>query len=409
MRRVLYVAHRVPYPPDKGERVRAFHEITALAKHFRVTVATLAHDRGDADSASHLFRWCEKVITAPAGGRWGLFKGALSLAHGRSVTEGFFHNSTFRRLLLEEVAREPFDLVMGYSSGVLSLALEVPAPRHVIDLVDVDSAKWASYADGSAWPKSWLYRREARGVRALELKALERCDAVLLVTDAEVRALGVQSDKILAVSNGVDSEYFKPRAHPVGTSPSLVFTGTMDYRPNVDGVCGFVRDVWPGLKSKVPELTFGIVGRNPTSAVRRLEKEAGIRVTGAVPDVRPFLAEATAVVAPLKIARGIQNKVLEAMAMGRAVAASGPALEGLDVTVGKDVLQADTPEQWHERIVELLSNADLRIRIEQSARECVEAKYDWDARMEPLVSLCTRLTEAETNRETVTTHASQRA
>ncbi len=394
MERLLFIAHRVPYPPDKGDRVRAFHEIVALSKHFRVTLAALKHAKADADAVGPLLEWCEKVVIARGGGGTGLFKGALRLLGGGSVTEGYFRSRPLRRAILAEAEREPFALVIAYCSGVLPLALEVPAPRRIVDLVDVDSAKWASYAEASSWPKNWLYRREARGVRALELQALERCDAALLVSDDEVRALGAQSDKLLAVGNGVDSRYFSPRMRATSGSPSLVFTGTMDYRPNVDGVCGFVKDVWPGLRRTTPDLTFSIVGRNPTPAVRRLERAGGITVTGAVPDVRPYLAQAVMMVAPLTIARGIQNKVLEAMAMGRAVVASGPALEGLDVTVGVDALRADAPEEWHRRIVEVLSDERLRGRLERSARECVERKYDWDRRMEPLVSLCMKLTDS---------------
>ena len=394
MKRILYIAHRRPYPPDKGERVRAFHEITALAKRFRVTVATLAHERDDADAVQPLMQWCEKIVIAPAGGPRGLLKGALGFLRGGSVTAGFFHSATLRRVLLAEVAREPFDLVMAYSSGVLPLSLEIPAPIHVIDLVDVDSAKWAGYAEASAWPKRWLYGREARGVRALEMQALERCDAVFLVTNAEIEALGARNGKLLAVGNGVDTEYFAPQPDTPVDGCSLVFTGSMDYRPNVEGVCGFVRDVWAGLKRRMPDLSFTIVGRNPSKAVRRLERTPGVRVTGSVPDVRPYLAAATVAIAPLRIARGIQNKVLEAMAMGRAVVASGPALEGLDVSVGAHVLRADTPAEWHDRIIELLSNRDLRNRIGQSARKCVETGYGWSARMEPLVSLCMRFTDS---------------
>ena len=390
MTRMLFISHRVPYPPNRGERVRAFHEIVALSKRFRVTVAAPAHAKSDAESAP-LREWCEKVITGPGGGTLGLVKGAWRLLRGGSVTEGFFDSRSLRGKVLAEAEREPFDLVMAYSSGVLPLALTVPAPRHIIDLVDVDSAKWASYAEESNWPKNWLYRRESRGVRRLELTALERCDAVLLVTDAEARALGVRSEKLLVVGNGVDTEYFAPQPGTPLNGRSLVFTGSMDYRPNIEGVCGFVKDVWPGLKSRMPDLSFTIVGRNPSKAVRCLERTPGVRVTGSVPDVRPYLATATVAIAPLRIARGIQNKVLEAMAMGRAVVASGPVLEGLDVSVGTHVLQADTPAEWQDRVVELLSNRDLRNRIGQSARKCVETSYGWSARMEPLVSLCTTL------------------
>jgi len=391
MKRLLYIAHRMPFPPDKGDRVRAFHQIETLSQHYEITLATLAHSRADAEAAPALKQWVEEIILARAGGSLGLIRGALSLLDGGAVTEGYFRSPGLLRAI-HEACRKPFDLAIAYSSSTLPYLLAADAKARVMDLVDVDSAKWASYGDSSAWPKSWLYRREARGVRALELEALERCDAVLLVSEAEVRALPTRSARVIAVSNGVDMEYFAPADPARNEHPGLVFTGTMDYRPNIDGVCGFVRDVWPGLKERVPGLTFTIVGRNPTRAVKRLEKAAGIRVTGSVPDVRPFLADASMAVVPLRIARGIQNKVLEAMAMGRAVVASGPALEGLDVRPGEDVLRADTTEEWHDQVTRLLSDEAFRLKIERAARRRVEADYSWETRLAPLVALCERLT-----------------
>jgi len=390
MKRLLYIAHRVPYPPDKGERVRAFHEIRALAEHFRITLATLAHSEGDAEAASKLGQWCEKVLTGKAGGRLGLLRGGLSFAAGRSVTEGFFRSPDLAQAIAEEARREPFDLVIVYSSGTLPYVLSVPAKAHVMDLVDVDSAKWSAYANAAWWPKRWLYRREARGVAALERRAVECCDAVLLVSEAEKQALGITSPKVMAVGNGVDTEYFKPMDGPAGP-PSLVFTGTMDYRPNIDGVCWFVREVLPQLKSRVPDLTFTIVGRDPAPEVLRLAGVPGITVTGTVRDVRPYLAVATVVVVPLRIARGIQNKILEAMAMGRAVVASPQAVEGLEVTVGADVLQADAPESWVRAVESLICDEPRRRIMEQAARTRVVADYTWPARMAPLVDLCEKM------------------
>jgi len=391
MKRLLFISHRVPYPPDKGERVRAFHEIEALAQHFRVTVATLTHQPSDVEAAAELKRWCEKIITAPAGRRGGLVRGALALLRGRSVTEGFFRSRRLAHTLHEEAAREPFDLAFVYSSNLLPHALSVPAGARVADLVDVDSAKWISYAEAARWPRRWLYRREARSVRTLEQRALGQCDAVILVSQAEVRALGVESDKVFAVGNGVDTEYFKPTDDEEASPPSLVFTGTMDYKPNIDGVCWFVREVWPGLRRDVPDLTFSIVGRNPTRAVRRLADVPGVNVTGSVPDVRPYLAKATLAVVPLLIARGVQNKILEAMAMGRAVVASGGALAGLELDVGTEAVVAETPDEWHRRIVELLRDHARRREIEQAARARVVSNYSWAKRLAPLVSLCMRL------------------
>jgi sugar transferase (PEP-CTERM/EpsH1 system associated) len=391
MKRLLFIAHRMPYPPDKGERLRAFHEITALAEHFSITLAALAHSDGDVAAASELGRWGEKVLTGRAGGRMGLVRGALSVAAGWSATEGYFRNNRLLRALAEEAGRQPFDIVFGYSSSTLPYVLAVPAKARVMDLIDVDSAKWDSYAQAARGPKRWLYAREARGVRALERMALERCDAVFVVSKAEAESLGAAGDKVMAVGNGVDTEYFAPSDDAAGEAPSLVFTGTMDYRPNIDGVCWFVREVWPALKEHVPELTFAVVGRDPPLEVRRLAQVPGVSVTGTVPDVRPYLAEATAAVVPLRIARGIQNKVLEAMAMGRAVVASSGALEGLEIAAGTEALQADAPEEWTRSILGLLRDESRCRAMERAARARVVADYSWSARMAPLVALCRRL------------------
>jgi sugar transferase (PEP-CTERM/EpsH1 system associated) len=271
----------------------------------------------------------------------------------------------------------------------------VPAPARIVDLVDVDSAKWAAYAAQARGPRRWLYAREARGVRALELEAVARCQAVLLVSGAEAQALGAAGGSVIAVSNGVDTEYFSPSPPPVDGAPALVFTGTMDYRPNIEGVTWFVRDVWPGVTARAPGATFTIVGRDPARPVRQLADVPGVRVTGSVPDVRPYLAAASVAVTPLHTARGIQNKILEAMAAGRPVVASSPALEGLDVNVGHEILRADSPEEWQAAILGLAASPSWRQDMGQAARGRVVADYSWPARMAPLVELCEDLATAE--------------
>jgi polysaccharide biosynthesis protein PslH len=390
MKRLLFIAHRLPYPPDKGERVRAFHELKALSRHFRITLASLVPSEPGASTAEELQACCEKVIPGRAGGRSGLLRGALSLCAGKSVTEGYFRDRSILRALLEEARREPFDLVFAYSSSTLPYALAVPSRARVMDLVDVDSAKWASYAEAAWWPKSTLYRMEARGVAALEQRAVEQCDAAFLVSEAEKRALGISSPKVAALGNGVDTEFFQAVDRPAGP-PSLVFTGTMDYRPNIEGVCWFVRELWPGLKREVADLTFTIVGRNPAPEVLRLADTPGILVTGAVKDVRPHLAAASVTVVPLHIARGIQNKILEAMACGRAVVASSQAIEGLDVKVGQEVLRADTPDEWRTSILGLLSDEAKQRSLGAAARARVVADYSWDSQMAPMVLRCNKL------------------
>jgi len=398
MRRLLYVAHRVPYPPDKGERVRAFHEITALCSHFEITLAALAHDPSDARAAECLREWCPEIILAPAGGALGRLRAAASMLAGRSATEGFFHSPRLGRQLARRAAGEPFDIAFAYCSSVLPACLRVKAKAHVIDLVDADSRKWLAYAGDSRWPVNRLYRSEARAVGGLERQAVERCQAVFITSQAEIEALGpgAESPHVLAVGNGVDTDYFCPDPSlpaPDPQSPCLVFTGWMNYRPNVDGVCWFVREVMPPLRQRLGGLTFRIVGRNPAPKVMQLAQCPGVVVTGSVPDVRPYLAAATAAVVPLRIARGVQNKVLDAMAMGRPVVASSAALAGLDLTDGQEALRADSPDEWIEHILALArpASADMPSQLGARARQCVVARYNWAQRLKPMVDVCLKL------------------
>lgn len=395
MKRLLFIAHRVPYPPDKGERVRALEQIKALSPYYRLTVAAFAHGAGDCDSAAALRQWAEKVVTVPAGGWGGMIRGAVSLLAGRSVGEGVFRAKNLLDLLREESRQEPFDLVVASSSTTLPVVLGVPAGARVMDLVDVDSAKWYQYAANSTWPMRWVYRREAEGIRRLERLAIKRCDAVVVISSAEAAELGPAADNVVIAGNGVDGEYFKPAPNLASAAPSIVFTGTMSYRPNAEGVCWFVREVWPELRKQSPQLTFVIVGRDPTRSVLRLARIDGVEVIGAVPDVRPYLAAASLAVAPLHMARGVQNKILEAMAAGRAVVASPEALAGLEVAQGSEVLSARMPREWQDRIRFLLADPAARSRVEQAARARVLRDYVWSARLAPLVALCRRLAPSQ--------------
>ncbi len=394
MKRLLYLCHRVPYPPDKGERVRAFQEILALREHFSVSLAALAFDPDEHDCAEPLYDWCEEVYIARAGGPRGLLRGARSLLGGRSLTEGYFHSPQLHRRLAGAADRRPFDIAVCFSSAMLPYALPLRGLPLVVDLCDVDSAKWAAYARRSGGVGGWLYGVESRRVAALERLARRRADALALVSAAEAALAPPGPARLLVAENGVDAIHFDPAL--VAPAPvegaSIVFTGSMGYRPNVEGVCWFVREVWPHLRAGVPQLTFTIVGRDPARPVRRLARVAGVRVTGTVGDVRPFLASADVVVCPLHTARGVQNKVLEAMAMARPVVASPQALEGIDCGIGAHALLADTPDEWTDALLALLADRARRQSLGAAARAHVLAHYTWPARLRPLVDACLQLT-----------------
>lgn len=344
---VLYLVHRFPYPPDKGDRIRAFHILRTLHTRCDVSVVTFADEPVEPERRAELETHSTSLRVVRTG-RFARNAGAaFGLLSGRSATEGAFSSGRFADAVRAAAAARRPDAVL-LSSGGLGGFLNLPelaGVRAVVDFVDLDSLKWSDYAAAcgptpSGLAAKLLYRTEAKRLRAAERGLLARVDAATFVTDAEAdlgrRELTAAGDAraaaaIHAVTNGVDLEYFRPATPPPPPPPAggrIVFLGAMDYRPNVDAVTWFTREVWPRVRAVRPEATFEIVGRRPTPAVSALHGRDGVTVTGAVPDVRPHLAAAHVAATPLRIARGLQNKVLEAMAAGVPVVASPAAAEG---------------------------------------------------------------------------------
>jgi sugar transferase (PEP-CTERM/EpsH1 system associated) len=274
-----------------------------------------------------------------------------------------------------------YDAVVCFSSGVLPYVLNRGlGPQLVADLVDVDSQKWFDYAGRTSWPKAALFQLEGRRVRALE-RAASRCCAVVFATvvEASIYKGFCPEASVETIPNGVDLDYFRPAPRPASMgSGGCVFIGQLDYRANVLGLEWFCREVWPEIRSRLPEATFEIVGRNPVTVVQRLEALPGVRVVGPVPDVRPYLATARMVVVPLPVARGVQNKVLEAMAAGRPVIATPAALEGLDLVQGRDALAAKGVDDWCRTVAELWNDPVRRDELGRHARSYVEVHHRWE-------------------------------
>jgi sugar transferase (PEP-CTERM/EpsH1 system associated) len=293
-----------------------------------------------------------------------------------------------------------FDAVISYCSGMYPYTLpaqdvEIPV---LVDLVDVDSQKWFDYAARAGWPARWLYRTEGYRVRRLEQEICERCEAVTVVSAAEAKLLREFGRKVAvhSVPNGVDLEFFQPQfngddktSEVVAAPPNqeCVFVGALDYRANVEGVTWFCRDVWPQVHARFPKARFVLVGRNPVSQVRRLAALPGVDFIGEVPDVRPYLHHACLAVVPLRIARGIQNKVLEAMAAAKPVIASPQSLEGLDVVPGEHVYRAADAAEWVAGISSLFGNVRERDRLAAAGRAFVCEHHQWESCMRPLETL----------------------
>jgi sugar transferase (PEP-CTERM/EpsH1 system associated) len=255
----------------------------------------------------------------------------------------------------------------------------------IVDLVDVDSQKWLDFAAASKPPRRWLYRLEAARVRKLEAELPHWVRAVSVVSRAEADVYDSFAGQGAATvaTNGVDLDYFRPSEQK--TELACVFVGAMDYLPNVDGALWFVREVWPALRAKYPRAEFRIVGRKPDAAICALANVPGVAVTGSVPDVRQFVQSASVVVVPLRLARGVQNKVLEALAMGKAVVAAPAALAALKTQPGQDLLMASTPTEWIESVGGLLSNPARCRELGVSGRQFVERHHHWEHCLEPLL------------------------
>ncbi len=376
----LFLAHRVPFPPNRGDRIRSFHLLEYLAERGEVSLAYLADDTPEPATVETLGKMCRRVAVGRLGRlRW--LHAAGSLAAGRTATEGLFRCSSLRRTLGHWATETRFDIVMVFCSSMTQY-LNVPGLAGVpvvIDLVDVDSEKWFDYARRARGPAGLLFRLEGRRLRRLEAALADRARAITLVSEAEAALYrSFQPAKnVLAIPNGVDLDYFQPAAGPEpDTTPRCVFVGALDYRANLDGLAWFCREIWPAVYGQVPGTSLQIVGSNPGRTARRLACQPGIELVGPVPDVRPYLAGAVAI-APLRVARGIQNKVLEAMAMGRPVLATPEAIEGIGVQPGRDLLCATTPDAWRDQLPLLLGSVAERTRLGAAARHYVETHHHW--------------------------------
>jgi sugar transferase (PEP-CTERM/EpsH1 system associated) len=394
---LLFLAHRIPYPPDRGDKIRSWHVLQHLGQFATVHLACFADDAAD---AAHLPALREamggalgEAFVAPVNPNKLLW---VTKAYARRLTinEAAMSSAGLQRFVDRILEERPIAGIYAFS---VQMARFVPAgvPRpFVMDLVDFDSAKYADYARSGGLASRLVYEREARKMFALEKATAARADVSLFVSEAEAALFRAEAKlpdaDIRSLSNGIDLQYYDPDSDfpsvEVPAGPLIVFTGQMDYRPNVEAVRAFAHDVMPLIRTAC-DAHFAIVGRRPDSTVRELEGRDGIIVAGEVPDVRPWLAAASAVVAPLRVARGIQNKVLEAMAMARPVVASPGAFEGIDALPGRDLLVAEDAADMCDELLGLFEDSARAEAIGKAARARMVEGYGWATRLAPLAAM----------------------
>ena len=387
MENLLLLVHRIPYPPNKGDKIRSYHLLKHLAQHYRVHMATFVDDADDWQHVPKVEALCASSHFARLDPLASKLRSLGALLKGRALSFDYYRNAGLQDWVDNAMASHQIGRVVVFSSPMAQYAEQYPQARRVVDFCDIDSDKWRQYALQKSWPMSWVYRREADTLLTYERHVAASTDAALFVSDAEAalfRTMAPESGaKIGYFNNGVDTEYFSPeRAYerPFGAGErALVFTGAMDYWPNIDAVQWFAAEVFPQLLALDPMLRFYIVGARPAPAVQALAAPPGVIVTGTVPDVRPYIHHADICVAPLRIARGIQNKVLEAMAMARPVVVSPQALEGIDAVPGRELLLADGAAALATTITGLLAQPDASIGA--AARAKVKSQYSWPSNL----------------------------
>lgn len=391
MQSLLFLSHRVPYPPNKGDKLRSYHLLRFLAQRYRVFLGTFVDDPADWQHVETLRELCADVHVASLDPRIARLRSLQGLLTGEALTLPYYRNAALASWVDKTIAEQQIDRTVVFSSAMAQYVQGRRGLLRIVDFVDVDSAKWGQYAPSRPWPLSTIYRRESQRLLQFERTVAQDADVSVFVTAAEANLFHQLAPdcnaRVVAIANGVDTSYFDPSGtfespFAAGEAP-LVFTGAMDYWPNIDAVAWFATDILPQVRRSWPAAVFYIVGMRPAPAVQALAKAGEVVVTGSVPDVRPYLRHARMVVAPLRVARGIQNKVLEAMAMEKAVVLSAAPATGLTATPGEAYEVAADADEFAQKVLRL---ADER-RAESMghvARAHVLAEYGWNANLAPI-------------------------
>jgi sugar transferase (PEP-CTERM/EpsH1 system associated) len=389
--KILFLCHRVPYPPWLGSKVRSFNMIRHLSKDHEVHVVSLARSAAEGLAGDGLRAYCRFSAVVAVNELTQVARMIAHLPTPVSSTTGYFRARSVVRLVKEKLDDTRFDLVIVHSSGMAQYVERLPAPRKLLDFCDMDSQKWLEYAKHKPVPLSLGYRLEGNKLAREERRMARRFDVCTVATPAELATL-TGYDTGAAVDwfpQGVDVDYFAPGPESY-ESDIITFVGRMDYFPNEQCMMRFCERSLPLIRARRPNLRLQIVGADPSRSVRRLGRLPGVIVTGSVPDVRPYLARSALAVAPLEIARGTQNKILEAMAAGVPVIASRRAAQGVDATEGEHLLACETAQEYAAAIERVLSDPDERRRLSRAGRDRVLRRHRWEDSMRRLDGIIER-------------------
>ncbi len=390
--KVLYLCHRFPYPPKRGGKIRPFNMIRHLhAAGHDVSVCSLARNAAEAEEGQGIAAHCRDfhVAVVAEAVQWARMIVRLPVATPSSM--GYFYSRDLAAAVRARLARERYDLIFVHCSSVAPYVAGVAGIPKILDFGDMDSQKWLEYANYKPFPLSLGYTLEGRKMLAAEKRLARRFDLCTATTRAEWQTLddyatGAETGWF---PNGVDAGFFAP-TDGAYDADRIAFIGRMDYYPNQECMLRFCKTTWPIVKSRRPAMTLAIVGADPSPEIRALAKLPGVTVTGSVPDVRPYVRGAAAMVAPLAIARGTQNKILEAMAMGVPVVTSRVAAGGVDADAPEHLLVADTPDELAAAVLRIAEHPAERARLAAAGRARMLSHHDWAQSMQRLDALIDR-------------------
>lgn len=393
---LLFLSHRIPYPPNKGDKIRSFNILKALSQNFDVYLGTYVDDPFDWKFVDVLDKYCVQKYVLGQNKTLAKIKGLKAFLTNTAISVPYYDSEAMQYWVSQTLVQNNIRNIFVYSSVMAQFTLKLSTEKYhqVVDFVDVDSDKWRQYSENKSGVSKWIYAREHKKLSAFENKVARHAQRSLFVSDPEADLFKTQIEesqhnKISGMLNGVDTEYFDPqnvelKINPKENEPPLdiVFTGAMDYWANVDAVIWFVENVWPKIKQEKPDTGFYIVGGNPNSNIKALNGHNGIVVTGRVEDIRPYILQAEVIVAPLQIARGIQNKVLEALSMSKAVVATTMAIEGIDART-ESVHIVDDPDEMKNSVLSFLG----RHHNAPENRQWILDNVQWSATLAKLPEL----------------------
>jgi sugar transferase (PEP-CTERM/EpsH1 system associated) len=387
--RILFLSQRVPYPPNRGDKITTWRLVERMKRRHEVRCVAFAHDDADVQAAAELTRLGAPTTALRIDLRRTKLASLPLLLTGKPLTLGAYGSRELQRVV-DELAPS-CQVGYAYSSSMGAFLEPHTRLKRVMHFAELDSDKWRQYAERSKWPMSWVYAREHKTLLEFERRIAASFDENVLCTPLEQQVFEreIPGPRSLVLRNGVDLAHYQPKPD-LAEPEHLVFVGVMDYLPNIDGCVWFVNEILPRLRAKRPGVRFTIVGSRPTDEVKALASHPGVAVTGFVDDPREFLARAAVSVAPLRIARGIQNKVLEGLAMGLPVVGTTSATQGVEGEPGRDFLLANTVDEQVAAIERVLANPEFARALGRRGREFVEEKYDWERVFDPLDALLAR-------------------